>query len=524
MMERIFRQISSRFGFVLAFCVLLSATVGARPGSAAILFDTVSVLPMHRLMPTNQMAAGLELRLDGVILPSDTNGPPRQLRIEILRLTRLSKDAAISLSEGELQVLLSSDMNQDGAIGSLMEALDPANRAVVATVCTTLADPANVAAIIRPFAANGQFLVDSTFQIALASLAAECQSSLAEMGTASAGFIHRAGAMARLEQGADALVSLASIDLRNWVGNSTGADMSGTIVTARRLSAATGDPAANFAEVDTASLLWDGRPGGQEVSRVAIYGRVSQYKGSGPGLLDAEDQIDIELKPGGTIPDALGEALAGSSTASLLIADHLLSNLQLLRVLALERTQISGIDVQWSQTDDLKAFWYLSTFALDPAPVTAAVRMELFRRSFSDDVDVAKLQTSLKALGLYDAEVDGKTGPMTRDAFATLERLASGAANGVVSPVEAIALGLKTTGFSPLPRPLPASLADVLTAKSGVSQEDSSRVTADTRILQERIAALESELVAMRAGARPRIEMLEARLEECYCQDGRGCP
>ena len=137
---------------------------------------------------------------------------------------------------------------------------------------------------------------------------------------------------------------------------------------------------------------------------------------------------------------------------------------------------------------------------------------------------MAKLQTSLKSLGLYDAEVDGKTGPMTRDAFATLERLVSGAANGAVSPVEDIALDLKTTEFSPLPRPLPASLADVLTAKSGVAQDDSSRVTADTRILQERIAALESELAAKQARARPRIEMLEGLLEECYCQDGRACP
>lgn len=527
-------------GGLCALALVLTAPLAAR---ATILFDSVSVSPTSFRLDPQRKAVGLKLVIDGLRLPRLWRDGKRTASVEIVRTGPRSTDVAIALSPDGTgltlpadrlttpsdgsppRLLLTATGDGSAAMAEQMQSLQPA-RYLLATICTTLADRANLAAMIAAIPESERPPLDMTFQTVLEQLATNCRDTLAEAGTHSDGFISREDAFARIGTGADGLITAEAADLQSWRGNATGPDMSGSIVTFRKVAVLPGDLTLAPILFPEASLLWDGQIGDINSQRTALFGRQSQYSGTTAGLFDGADRISVDLTAATPRPAAFDTAVAGASRESLLLVEHALSNLRLLRVLALETGAPGGITRRGTLTDEGSDHWYMAAFAADITPALEAVRAELFARAFADKSKASELQTALKAWGFYSGQLDGQAGPMTRAAFAAFEGMVSGTANGTPSPREAAALRVPPSPALLIPPLRPATVGDWLTpdppAEDATSARQQARAEADALLAS--IAEVEAEIAALEQKTSPRIASVERALEACFCQGGRACP
>lgn len=530
-------------GFAL---LALALCLVAPEAKAAMLFDDASVSSTRFAMAGGRVVSGMKVSLSGLRLPGASSAPARSLAFEVVKLSTNAEVAfALSASEtgltfnaGQLAPLPDGETPRslfttkdvtDGSLAAKVQALDPHGRAVLATICTTMADPATISAALAHLSQVDRPAPESLFQLAVVSLATECRSELAKAGTISGGFIQRAKLPTRLLNSADGLLSAESVTIDNWMGNPTDARMTGSIFTLHEVEVIGLDMQKAPKSFAATSLLWDGHLDVPSRRRIALYGRVSQYSGTSSGLFDSEDDLSINLYPKTEPTKGLDAAVAESSRESLVLVEHIFSNLPLLQAAALETTSLSGISITSALPAEAAAYWSAVRFGDDASAVLDMVQAELFRRAYPDEKAVLALQDSLTKWRLYDGAVDGKTGPKTRSAFAAFERMVSGSANGAPSELEIAALPLWSDGPPPTPPALTGSLADALTSDqpadgtvgAAVKLRDLEREAEG--ILSE-IAGLEAELATVDSESSAKIRAVETKLADCYCQGGRLCP
>jgi hypothetical protein len=533
-------------GLVVMGLALIFAAPQAR---AAMLFDGASVTSTRFALAEGSIATGIKLTLNGLHLPGEPYAQSRSLAFEVFKIGMDAENVAIAVSgsdrglplhaaqlvtfpDGEApRFLITSKDATGGSLAAKVQALDPQGQAVLATICVSLTDPTTVAAALGHLAKTDRPAPEGLFQTAVLSLAAECRSALAKTGTTSGGFINRDKLPTRLLNSADGLLSAESIAFENYnyMAETSGNRYSGSMPTFRVVEVIGPNsrlPPKTFA---VTSLPWAGNLYEPFERRIGLYGRVAQYPNAVSGLFDASDDLAIDLWYNEQPPQELDAAIADSSRESLILVDHVLSNLPVLRATALETSTAAGISIDSVLSSEAAAYWSIATFGDDVSAVLDKVHEELFRRSYPDENAVRALQESLTKWQLYDGAVDGKTGPKTRSAFADFERMVSGAANGTPSELELAALPLWSEGPPPAPPALAGSLADALTqdqpadgtAGAAVKLRDMER-EADG-ILSE-IADLEAELAAVDSETTAKIHAVETLLSDCYCQGGRLCP
>jgi hypothetical protein len=524
----------------------LALSLYALQAKAAMLFDDVRVTSTRFDMPDGSLVTGIELSLTGLRLPGDPAAPARTLRtlaFEVVKTGTNAEDVAIALSASGTgmsqltnsanseasRLLITAKDATDGGLATKIKKLHPQGRAVLATICTTMADPANVSAVLDQLAQADRPAPQGLFQSAVLSLATKCRFDLAKAGVISGGFISRDKLPARLLHSADGALSAESIAINNWMGNPTDRRMTGSIVTLRAVEVTELDLRKAPKTFAATSLLWDGHIDVPSRRRIALFGRVSQYPGAESGLFDAADDLSINLYPTTQPTKGLDKAIAESSRESLVLVQHVLSNLPLLQAAALETTSLTDIDITGALPVEAAAYWSVVRFGDDASAVLDMVEADLFRRAYPDEKSVLALQESLTKWRLYDGAVDGKTGPNTRSAFAAFERMVSGAANGTPSDVEIAALPLWSDSPPQIPPALTGSLADALTPEtSDVGTAEAMASLRDLEIeanaIQSEIAALEAEIAEVETEKTSKINNLEILLTDCYCQGGRLCP
>lgn len=524
----------------------LALCFAAPAAKAAMLFDDVSVTSTRFALAEGSMATGIKLTLNGLHLPGEPSAPARSLAFEVVKIgtdaenvaIALTAETGIALDAAQLADLPKSEATRQlvtlkqvtaGTLSATIQRLDPPGRAVLATICASMADPTTVAAALGHLAQTDQPSPKDLFQTAVQSLATGCRASLAKAGITSGGFIRRDRLPARLLNSADGLLSAGSVTIDNWMGNASDARMTGSILTLREVDVIGPDLQNAPKKRAATSLLWDGQIDVATQRRIALYGRVSQYPGAVSGLFDAADDLTIDIKPKAPVPDGLDAAIADSSRESLVLVEHVLSNLPLIEAAALEARSPSKIDISGALPAEAAAYASVASFGDDVSAVLDKVRAALFKRAYPDEKAVLALQDKLTKWQLYDGAVDGKTGPKTRAAFAAFERIVSGSANGTPSDMESAALPLWSAGPPPAPPPLAGSLADALMPEEARSVP--AEVAAKLQTLEDEaatirsdLASAEADLAAIEADSSPRIRALETLLADCYCQGGRLCP
>lgn len=541
------RQLKKPLGIRCLAALTLALCFCAPQAEAAMLFDEVLVTSTRFAVAEGSVATGIKLSLSGLHLPGDPSGPARTLAFEVVKIGTGTENVTIALSgsdtgltldEGQLaalpegeapRLLIAAKDATDGSLSAKVQALDPQGQAVLATICTSLADPGTVATALGHLAQADRPAPEGLFQTAVLSLASECRSELAKAGTISGGFVVRNKLPTRLLHSADGILSAESVTIDNWMGNPTDARMTGSIFTLREVKVIGLDMRKAPKSFAATSLLWDGHIDVPSRRRIALYGRVSQYTGASSGLFDSEDDLSINLYPKTEPTKGLDAAIAESSRESLVLVEHVLSNLPLLQTAALETASLSGISITSALPAEAATYWSAARFGDDASAVLDMVQAELFRRAYPDEKAVLALQESLTKWQLYDGAVDGKTGPKTRFAFAAFERMVSGTANGAPSELEIAALPLWSDGPPPMPPALTGSLADALRSDqpadgmvgAAVKLRDLEREAEG--ILSE-IAGLEAELATVDLETGAKIRVVETALTDCYCQGGRLCP
>lgn len=510
---------------------------------AAILIDDVAVSPSQFSLRENATAKGLTISVSGVRMPFNPANPLRSVAFEIVQINNDPVNVAIALTEAQTGVflketgvtplpgkqtprmLLGTTDVKNGSLATKLQTLNEPGRAVVATICSSLMDPIDYAAVAGAIPAAERPQTGPAFAKAVQSLAGECRGALARMGTVSAGFVARSKISDRLLKGADGLVSAKVIGLDNWVGNASDKLMSGTIASLQMVEVSMESEPVRITQT---GLLWDGHLASADQRRLALYGRVSQYRGAPRGLLDSADNLAVDLKPRAPLPRGFDAVIKASSPESLLLVEHMLSNLPVLRAASVEATSATGLIVRHRFSPHAGVYWSAAVFGDDVSAAIGAVSSELFRRAFPDQDKVSKLQTSLKNWGFYEGDVDGQAGPMTINAFRAFERMVSGASNGFPSDVEARVLAMKPTRDMPPHVAQAGSLAKMLVPEmageaTAEQQEALSKLEAESKALEAEIAALGVELAGIDVGIADRIRMRDALLADCYCQGGRLC-
>lgn len=536
--------------FGLRGLAVLALSLCAPEAKAAMLFDDASVsstrFAIRFAMAEGRVVSGIKLSLSGLRLPGDPYASARSLAFEVVKLSTNANVAfALSASEtgltfnaGQLAALpdgetpralfTTKDMT-DGNLAAKVQALDPQGRAVLATICTTMADPANISAALAQLPQADRPAPESLFQLAVLSLATECRSALAKAGTTSGGFIQRAKLPARLLNSADGLLSAESITIQNRTDNFVEPSRTGGSVSLYAVQVLGVDLRTTPKTFTATRFLWDGDIKDPAQRRISFYGRVSQFPGAISGMFDAADDMMIDISPKVSPPIGLDAAIADSSRESLILVEHVLSNLPFMQAAALETNSPAEIDIAGTLPAKAAAYASVATFGDDASAVLDMVEAELFRRAYPDEKSVLALQESLTKWRLYDGAVDGKTGPNTRSAFAAFERMVSGAANGTPSDVEIAALPLWSDSPPQIPPALTGSLADALTPEtSDVGTAEAMASLRDLEIeanaIQSEIAALEAEIAEVETEKTSKINTLEILLTDCYCQGGRLCP
>lgn len=545
-----FRQGLHRAKQGMIFCVAVAflgdlGGFGSR-AEAAILYDDAAVSPSGFLLGENGVAKGLTISVAGVRLPFNPANPLRSVAFEIVQINSDPLNVAIALTEAGTGMFLKETVltplpgNQtprmllgtidvkNGLLATKLRTLNDPGRAVVATICSSLTDPIDfeAAAVSVPEANRPKQWVE--FAKAVRSLAGECRGALANLGTVSAGFVSRAKVSERLLKGADGLVSAKVMGLDNWVGNASDKLMSGTIASLQMIEVAGAVTGSEPVRIDRKGLLWDGHLASAEQRRLALYGRVSQYPGAPGGLFDSADSLALDLRPRAPLPRGVEAAIKASSRESLLLVDHMLTNLPILRAVSAEATSATGLIVRHRFSSHAAVYWSVAVFGDDASGAIKAVSSELFRRAFPDQDKVSKLQAGLKAWGFYEGDVDGQAGPMTVKAFQEFEQMISGASNSSPSGVESRVLAMTPTGNLPPPTARAGSLAEILVPQTGSNvtaeqQQSLGKLEAESQAMEVEIAALSVELERIDAGTNDRIRARDALLADCYCQGGRLC-
>lgn len=541
------RQVLGWAKLVMIFCGTVALLGDLCPfvsrAEAAMLIDDVAVSPSKFSLRENATAKGLTVSVSGVRMPFNPANPLRSVAFEIVQINNDPVNVAIAFTEAETGVFLketaltslpgnqtprmllgTSDV-KNGSLATKLQTLNEPGRAVVATICSSLMDPIDYTTVAAAIPESERPQAGPAFAKALQSLAGECRSALAQMGTVSAGFVARSKISDRLLKGADGLVSAKVIGLDNWVGNGSDQLMSGTIASLQMVEVLTESEPIRLTQT---GLLWDGHLASADQRRLALYGRVSQYRGAPRGLLDSADNLAVDLKPRAPLPRGFDAVIEASSRESLLLVEHMLSNLPVLRAASTEAISATGLVVRHRFSPHAAVYWSAAVFGDDVSGASAAVSSELFRRAFPDQDKVSKLQTSLKNWGFYEGDVDGQAGPMTVNAFRAFERMVSGASNGFPSDIEARVLAMTPTQDIRLHAAQAGSLAKMLVPEMALDataeqQEALSKLEAESQALEAEIAALEVELEGIDAGTADRIRMRDALLADCYCQGGRLC-
>jgi hypothetical protein len=538
----------AKLGTILWVAVAFMGDVGGFGSSAeaAILYDAAAVSPSRFLLGENGVAKGLTISVAGVRLPFNPDNPLRSVAFEIVQINSDPLNVAIALTEVGTGMFLKETVltplpgNQtprmllgtidvkNGLLATKLRTLNDPGRAVVATICSSLTDPIDfeAAAIVVPAADRPK--QGAAFAKAVRALASECQSALANLGTVSAGFVSRAKVSERLLKGADGLVSAKVMGLNNWVGNASDKLMSGTIASLLTIEVAGATTGSEPVRIDRKGLLWDGHLASAEQRRLALYGRVSQYPGAPGGLFDNADGLALDLRTRAPLPRGFDAAIKATSRESLLLLEHLLTNLAVLRAVSAEATNATGLTVNNRFSPRAAVYWSAAVFGDDASGAIKAVSSELFRRAFPDQDKVSKLQAGLKAWGFYEGDIDGQAGLMTIKAFQEFERMISGASNSSPSGVESQVLAMTPTGNLPLPTAQAGSLAEMLVPQTGRNasaeqQQSLHNIEAESQAMEVEIAALALELERIDAGTADRIRARDALLADCYCQGGRLC-
>lgn len=510
---------------------------------ATILFDSASVSEVSYELDAGKEAVGLTLLVDGVRLPGRWSDGKTSVSFDIIKIGSTNLGVAIAISTNVIGQALPAGRKVTPAVVSesriILSAIDGDTRTVkdqirglediyplLATICATLDDRASIAAMIASVRVDVRQLLDKTFEGSMVELASNCRQALKATGVHSDGFISRRDVSNRVAVSFDGLLSTDRIIFANWQGNLRGSDMSGAVVTLRGLEIL--EPGLSFSSLSIVerSLLWDGKIWDFRSQRTAFFGRISQYPGAATGLFDAADELTADLTVASPKPGALQTAISKSSRESLLLVEHVLVNLRLLRILALEEGPDNKIFVRSRLSETATEYWYQAAFAVDASESLEAVRSELFRRSFERSADAVSLQNALKSWGFYLGEVDGKAGPRTRAALSEFERIVSGAANGALSPREIVALKIAPTSVVQDAAVIPGSIADWLKPAALQSRvfAEKKRVASEVAGLKSQIAEVAKEITELERGFRLRILGLERELEACICQYGRACP
>lgn len=434
---------------------------------------------------------------------------------------------------GIRRMLLTTNDAKSGELSPKILSLDSKSKSIVAPVCTTLADPANVEAITLKHPDHQWSVPNDTLRSLIVSLATECQNIFKKAGVFSDGFVSRARLSKRLRESADGLVTSRIMEIDNWVGttsvgNSAPNGLSGAIVVFRGVEISGSKIPDEGVKFGARSILWDGKLSNGSMRRIALYGRVSQYPGAPSGLLDGADQIAIDLTPGKSYPYSLVETVSQSSFAGLLLLEHALSNLRVMRAASIEGNAAEALLIKRRFSDNSAAYWSAAATSDDVSDALEVVWKNIFQRSFQSEEQVRDLQSKLKNWGLYLEEIDGKVGAATITAFKLFEVMISGASNGALSAMERVALSTTPDSSALISAVRVGSLGDYFMLDNLV--ENASGHNFNLLNLENHVAALQDEIFGLEA----KVNDAEAKKEDaklalssirfdCRCEGGRLC-